>query len=171
MQILTRKQVKYCRIVTTKSAALEYCLGIHFQDKLFISDKFFARDRQQRAIDYCQNRYLADGGKRSYILLANMAGLTVWQEDKTAQIIGVKSPEELIQDLELDTSIAQVEDIIKISISDRQKDSQTNKLINNLEMSLPKIIGLKQKVQDGYWLRSVGKIKPFNRDRSVAQFN
>ena len=101
MQILTKEQVKYCHVVTKKSAALDYCLGIYFQDKLFVSDKFFAGDRQQQAIDYCQNRYLADGGKRSYILLANKAGLTVWQEDNGCSNCGTQKPKGLYSRLRI----------------------------------------------------------------------
>ncbi|MEL6930973.1 MAG: pleckstrin/ G-protein interacting- domain protein, partial [Cyanobacteria bacterium J06600_6] len=71
MQILTKKQVKYCRLVTEKPANTKYCLGVHFQNKLFVSNKFFPGDRRQEAIEYCQNSYLNDGGKRAYLLVIN----------------------------------------------------------------------------------------------------
>jgi|GEM_PF-3757964 len=149
MQILTKKQVKYCRLVTEQSTTKEYCLGIHFQDKLFVADKFFAGDRQQEAIDYCQNKYLTDGGNRAYILLTNMAGLTVWQEDKTARIVGVKSPEDFVLGLKLNSLLGEVRDVVKTAIGDRYSNSKIDCLLNSLETSLQKTASLEQKLSDG----------------------
>ena len=170
MQILTKKQVKYCRVVTKKSAVIDYCLGIFFQDKLFVAEKFFASDRQRQAVDYCYRKYLAEGGKKSYILISNVAELTVWQEDKFAQIVGTKSPKSFIADLELDRFIIQIRDT-KILISDRYNNSETNRLFDSLETSLQRIIDWEQKVRDGFWLGSVESMKPFDRNCFNAQFS
>ena len=171
MQILTKKQVKYCRVVTKKSAVTDYCLGISFQDKLFVSGKFFAGDRRQEAIDYCYRKYLAGQGKKVYILVANVAGLTVWQEDEFARIVGIKSPESLVPDSELDSFVIQMHDLVKIITSDRQNDSKIDKSINSIEKSLQRIVDLEQKVRNRCWLRSVELTKPFYKNHFSAQFN
>ena len=169
MQILTKKQVKYCRIVTKKDAVLDYRLGVSFQDKLFVSEKFFAGDRQQQAIEYCQTKYLVEGGKGSCLLLANVAGLTVWQEDKAARIVGKKSPEDFVANLELDSLTMQMQNIID-SIEESQPDSQIDRLIDRLKISVREIIGLKQKVKNGDWF-SIETVKPFDNNYLKMQFD
>ena len=169
MQILTKEQVKYCRVSIEKSAVIDYCLGISFQNKLFVAGKFFAGNRQRQAMDYCYRKYLAGKGKKSYILISNVAGLTVWQEDRFAQIVGTKSPESFVANLEINRFIVQMRDT-KILIGDRHNNSKTNKSLDSLEMSLQKMIGWEQKVRDGFWLRSVESIEPFYDNRLDAPF-
>ena len=153
MQILTKKQVKYCRLVTIKSAVREYCLGVNFQDRLFVAERFFAGDRQQQAIDYCQSKYLTDGGATAYLLVSNAAGLTVWQEDKVARVVGKKRFQDLVASLKLDDSIVQIQEIAKIC-SDRSNSSDEELLVRNLNTSLSKILDLQQQINAGFWQNS-----------------
>ncbi|MEL6494588.1 MAG: hypothetical protein AAFQ41_05615 [Cyanobacteria bacterium J06623_7] len=149
MQILTKKQVKYCRLVKQRLEEFEYCLGINFQNKLFVSDKFFAHDRQQQAIAYCQTKYLAAGGEVSYILLANIAGLTIWREDKMAMIVGEQSIDNFLSNLELVSLPIQIQNIMQVALQAYPQDTTVGELIDRLKVSLWEIVGLNQQVQNG----------------------
>jgi len=163
MQILTKGQVKYCRIAIERHGGVDCCLGISLHNKLFVSDRFFAEDRRSEAIAYCQSKYLADKGEKSYFIVINIAGLTVWQEDKSARLVGKKSPEDFVADLELGSSIMQMQEMLKTPASGRQ--------IENLETSLEKIMNLKQKIENGCWLNSVEFSAPLKKTCHSGQFD
>ena len=150
MQILTARQVEYCHLIVNKSAQTLYMTGLSFQDKLFVRDRVFACCDRQIAIQYCETMYLANKGSKSYLLLEEGAKLTVWLENKSARIIGSKSPEDVIHELKLANSVVAMQNM-RIDISDRQLsiDREADKNpIENLKTSLDRAISLGQKLMN-----------------------
>lgn len=150
MQILTARQVEYCHLIVNKSTQTLYKTGISFQDKLFVRDRVFACSDRQKARHYCETMYLANKGSKSYLLLEEAAKLTVWLEDKSARIIGSKSPEDVIQELKLANSVVAMQNM-RIDIGERQfsidKEADRNP-IENLKISLDRAISLGQKLMN-----------------------
>ena len=150
MQILTARQVEYCHVIVNKSSKTIYVTGLSFQNKLFVRDRVFIYRDRQKAIHYCQMMYLANQGSKFYLLLEEVAGFTVWTEDKSARVIGSKSPEDVMDELRLENPVAKLQNL-GIDIGDRHFwfDSEAGKnLIENLEISLHRAISLGQKLMD-----------------------
>ena len=149
MQILTVPQVEYCHLIINKSTKTLYVNGLSFQNKLFVRDRVFADSNRQKAIQYCQTMYLANRGSKFYLLLKEAAGFIVWIEDKSARVIGSKSPEDVMHELRLSDPVAKLQNI-GIDIGDRHVfiDSVASKNLIELEISLHQAISLGQKLMD-----------------------
>ena len=150
MQILTVRQVKYCHLIINKSDKTVYVIGLSFQNKLFVRDRVFTYSNRQKAIQYCQTIYLANKGRKFYLLLKEAVGFTVWIEDKSARVIGSKSPEDVMHELRLSDPVAKLQNIGTIDIGDRNVfiDSVAGENLIELEISLHRAISLGQKLMN-----------------------
>ncbi|MGD1921799.1 MAG: hypothetical protein ACFCAD_24660 [Pleurocapsa sp.] len=81
MQILNNQQVSYCNVSTKKMGEPEFLPGISFQDKIYIKHKFFFLEDKHDAVKYCKQKYLEERGGKSYVLVEDTIGLTVWVEE------------------------------------------------------------------------------------------
>ena len=149
MQILTVRQVKYCHLIINKSDKTVYVIGLSFQNKLFVRDRVFTYSNRQKAIQYCQSMYLANQGSKFYLLLEETTGFTVWIEDKSARVIGSKSPEDVMHELRLENPVAKLQNI-GIDIGDRHVfiNSIAGENLIELEFSLHRAISLGQKLMN-----------------------
>ncbi|MEL6580604.1 MAG: hypothetical protein AAFQ14_12710 [Cyanobacteria bacterium J06621_12] len=142
MQILNSEQVEYCYLLRDNSRGKKYCAGISFQERVFVQERLFLADNQSNAVDYCYQQYLAKQGAISYILVAEKAGFTVWREDKSVRVAGRCKPEDIIQELDVESLIAEIE-----SIGDRNLAVENpNYWAEDLKIALKTAINLGQEL-------------------------
>lgn len=137
MQILTSKEVEYCYVTVDRLVKSLYLSGLYFQNKLYVKEQVFAYSEKQKAIHCCEAMYLANKGNKSCLLLEEASEFTVWIEDKSARIIGSKSPELIIEELRLEN----IE--IDFCAQELEQDSAISlKLIKTFETSWQRVINL-----------------------------
>jgi len=181
MQILTNKQVSYCNVSTEKTGGKEYLPGISFQNKTYIKEKFFTLEDEHNAIKYCKSKYLADRGKKSYILVKDSTGLTVWMEDKTAKMLGIEDPLEIIKKIDLEDLVSQMRSVGGIKIKDRRHNLKVYKqcvvgsevcqyLIDSLELSIEQAIYLGQRLIEEKWIHHVADQHSFKNEHLFYRF-
>ena len=181
MQILNNEQVNYCNAVREKLGTKEYLPGMSFQDKIYIKNNFFVLENKQEAIDYCKQKYLEARGSKSYVLVEDTIGFTVWVEDKSAKILGKEDPLEIIKNIDLEDLVSKMRSVGGIKIKDRRHNLKVYKqcivgsdvceyLINSLELSIEQAVSLGQRLMDEKWIHHVVDEHPFKNDRLFYRF-
>ena len=177
MQILNDRQVSYCNVVIKK----KYLLGMSFQNKIYIKNKLYSSTDKHDAIEYCRQKYLEARGSKSYILVENITGLTVWVENKSAKILGQEDPAEIIKNIDIEDLVAKMRSVGGIEIEDRQHNMNVYKecvvgnevceyLINSLEVSIKQAIALGQRLMDEKWIYHVVDRQPFQNEHLFYRF-
>lgn len=176
MQILNEQQISYCNVVVGKKCLL----GMSFQDKIYLKNKLYSLTNKSNAIKYCKQKYLDAKGSKSYALVENVTGFTVWVENKSAKILGREDPLEIIHNIDLKDLVSKMRDVRGIKIT--EQDSTNVKtlytignevsecLINSLELSIEQTINLGQRLMDDKWIQSMVDRQPFANEYLSYRF-
>ena len=177
MQILNERQVSYCNVVVEQKCLL----GMSFQNKIYLKNKLYSQSNKYNAIEYCKQKYLDAKGSKSYALVENAMGFTVWGENKSAKILGQEDPLEIIHNIDLEDLVSRIRSVREIEIKDRQYNtniyqeyilgSEVGKyLINSLELSIEQAIGLGQRLMDDKWIQHIVDRQPFANEHLSYRF-
>ena len=181
MQILNNQQVSYCKVSTKKMGEPEFLPGISFQDKIYIKHKFFFLEDKHDAVKYCKQKYLEERGGKSYVLVEDTIGLTVWVEDKSARILGEEDPLEIIQNIDLEDLVSKMRSVGGIKIRDRRHNLKVYKqcvvgsevceyLADSLELSIEQAISLGQRLMNEKWIHHVADQHTFKNEHLFYRF-
>lgn len=180
MQILTHNQVSYCNVIREESGEL-YLPGISFQNKLFIKSKFFTEEQRQKAIDYCKQEFLQSKGSKSYVLVEDATGFTVWMEDKSAKVVGKQNAMDIVETINLEELVAKMRSVGGIKIKDRRHNFKVypqcfigkeayQYLIETLKISSEQAMKLGQRLINEKWIHHVVDEHPFQNDHLFYRF-
>lgn len=181
MQILNNKQVSYCNVAKNNQDKLECLPGMSFQDKVYVKNKFFPLENKNDAIEYCKQKYLDSKGRTSYVLVEDTIGLTVWNEDKSAKVLGEEDPFEIIREIDLEDLVSKMRSVGGIKIRDRRYNLKVYKqcvvgsevcqyLIDALELSVEQAIKLGQRLMDEKWIHHVADQHHFKNEHLFYRF-
>ena len=181
MQILSNKQVNYCNVSIEQSGETEYLPGMSFQDRIYLKEKFFPSEARQKAIDFCKNGFLEFRGSKSYVLVEDTIGFTVWTENKSAKVLGEEDPLEIINQIDLEDLVSKMRSVGGIKIKDRRHNMRIykqcvvgsevcNYLIDALELSTEQAITLGQRLIEEKWIHHVVDRQPFKNEHLFYRF-
>ncbi|MEM8829715.1 MAG: hypothetical protein AAGE96_10200 [Cyanobacteria bacterium P01_G01_bin.19] len=181
MQILNNQQVSYCNLFIEESGNREYLPGMIFQDKVYTKKKFFSLEKKQDAVKYCKQKYLDSKGKKSYTLVEDTIGLTVWVENKFARVIGAEDPLQIIKDIDLEDLVSKMRSVGGVKIRDRRYNLKLYKqcvvgsevceyLTDKLELSIQQAVSLGQRLMDEKWIHHVVDEQPFKNEHLFYRF-
>ena len=167
MQILTNNQVTYCNLMLQNGEGTEYLPGVSYQNKLYIKNKFFTLEQRQEALAYTKQKFLELKDKIiSYLVVEDNTGLTIWQEDSGASIVGKEEEIDPIKEINLEELVAQMRSVGGIKIKDRRHNLKVYSqcfigsdavkwIVENLKLSSQQAVRLGQRLIDEKWIHHV----------------
>ena len=167
MHILSNKQVQYCNLSFHINGNESNLPGVLYQNKLFKKNRFFPLEQEQEALAYGKSHFLAAKGKKSYILLRDNIGFTIWIEDSSVQLSqNNNQTKDFIQTIDLEKLVAKMRHIGGIQIQDRNYKLKTYKkcfvgneavdwMKKNLDLSTELAIKLGQRLIKEKWIHHV----------------
>ena len=160
MHILSNQQVQYCNLFCHIDGSVTYLPGVLYGNKLFKKNKFFNLEQEQEALEYGKSHFLAAKGEKSYILLKDNIGFTVWIEDSSAELCPNNNQDiDIINTIDIEELVTKMRNIGGIKIQDRNYKFKTyhkcfvgNEAVEwmrtNLSLSTEQAIRLGQRLID-----------------------
>lgn len=181
MQIITNNQVEYCNLQIKSRENSECVPGISFKNKLFAKCKFYFAEQKSLALEYSKKKYLECKGAIAYVILEDITGLTVWEEDKSAIIAGQDDPLTFIQSIDLEDLASKMRSVGGIKIKDRLYYLKTYKqcfegteackyFMDVLNLSVEQAIALGQRLIDEKWIHHVVDQQSFKNEKLYYRF-
>lgn len=182
MHILSNKQVQYCNLWFHKDGSEAHLPGVLYQNKLFKKNRFFQLEQEQEALEYGKSRFLAAKGEKSYIVLKDNIGLTIWIEDSSAKLSQNNNQEiDIIKTIDLEELVAKMRNVGGIKIQDRNYKFKTyhkcfvgNEAVEwmkqNLDLSTEQAIKLGQRLIDEKWIHHVVNQQEFANEYLFYRF-